>query len=84
MISLRFSTKLRQFFARNQKALSELCSCNRHAPITTKSRVVMENQFLRYKSGVMFLIRMRNRFFTECILMTAGKALRLPGRTART
>ena len=45
---------------------------------------MMENQFRRYRSGVMFLIRIRNRFFTECMLISAGSARRFPGSTLRT
>ena len=54
------------------------------APITTKSREVIENQLRRYRSGVMFLIRIRKRFFTECMLITGGSARRFPGSTLRT
>ena len=57
---------------------------NQTATNTTKSRAVMENQFRRYRSGVMFLMRIRKRFFTECMLITAGSARRLPGSTLRT
>ena len=32
----------------------------------------------------MFLMRIRNRFFTECMLITDGSARRLPGSTLRT
>ena len=79
MASTRF-----QFFARNQKAFSELCSHSRQHITTVMSRAVMESQFRQYRSGEMFLTRIRKRFFTECMLISGGSARRLPGRTLRT
>jgi len=73
-----------QLRARYQNALRDPCSWRTHAPTTTKSRTVMENQLRRYRSGVMFFSRIRNRFFTECMLMTDGSARRFPGSTLRT
>ena len=32
----------------------------------------------QYSPGVMFLIRIRNRFFTECMLIAGGSWLRIP------
>ena len=32
----------------------------------------------------MFFIRSRNRFFTECMLISGGSARRLPGSALRT
>ena len=84
IISARFSRRLLHERATFQNAFNELCSRKMHALITTRSRVVMASQFRRYKSHVMFLIRIRNRFFTECMLISAGSARRFPGNTFRT
>ena len=51
---------------------------------TVVSRVVMESQLRRYRCGEIFLMRIRKRFFTECMLISGGSARRLPGSTLRT
>ena len=84
MISARLVNTRLQFRAKYQKALSDVRSRTRHAPKTTRSRVVMDSQLRRYRSGVMFLMRIRNRFFTECMFISGGNARRFPGRTLRT
>ncbi len=84
MISRRFAHTRFQFLARYENALSELCSRTRQHPTTTRSRSVMEKKLRRYRSALMFLMRIRNRFFTECMLITGGSARRFPGSTLRT
>jgi hypothetical protein len=84
MISRRLPITRFQFLATYQKAFNELCSLNRQQEITTRSRTVMASQLRRYRSAVMFFIRIKYRFFTECILMADGSARRFPGRTLRT
>src|ERR1043166_8975843 len=76
MISWRLASTRLQFRARYQNALSEVCSRSKHAPTTTISRAVIENQLRLYRSGVIFLMRIRNRFFTECMLISGGSARR--------
>ena len=61
-----------------------MCSHSRQHITTVKSRAVMESQLRRYKFGEMFLMRIKKRFFTECMLISGGKARRFPGRTLRT
>src|SRR5438270_6683620 len=84
MISRRLAITRFQFLATYQKAFSELCALTRQHENTTMSRAVMENQLRMYRSPVMFLMRIRKRFFTECMLITGGRARRFPGRTLRT
>ncbi len=84
MISRRFASTLFQWRRIKPKALREECSRSTQAPITSKSRPVIAIQLRRYRSGVMFLMRIKNRFFTECMLISAGSACRLPGSTLRT
>src|ERR1035437_5053051 len=73
-----------KFFARSQKAFRDVCSHRRQHITTTQSRVVMESQLRPYRSAEMFLMRIRKRFFTECMLISGGRARRLPGSTLRT
>src|ERR1041384_3101885 len=82
-ISRRLANTPFQFFARNQKAFSEVCSHSRQHVTTTMSRAVMETKFRQYRSEEMFLMRIRKRFFTECMLISGGSARRLPARTWR-
>ena len=67
-----------------QKAGNEDHSRKRHPPITTTSRSVIANQCRRYSGHVTFFIRIRNRFFTECMLITAGCDRRFDGTTLLT
>ena len=74
----------RKTFRERQNAGNDRCSHNRHPPTTSRSRIVAGSQNRRYRPPVMFLMRIRKRFFTECMLMTAGTDRRLPGPTLRT
>jgi hypothetical protein len=84
MISRRCAHDDRQHFANRQNAGSDRCSTAKHPPITTRSRIVIGSQYLLYSPAVEFLIRIRNRFFTECMLIAGATLLRRPGTIVRT
>src|SRR5271157_3066510 len=76
----RLAITRRMFFTSSQNALSEVCSQRTQHITTSRSRVVMDTQLRQYRFGEMFLMRIRKRFFTECMLISGGRARRLPGR----
>ena len=84
IISRRLPQDLRQLHNTIENALSDDHSRNRHPAITIASRHVIAKKCCLYKYPLILLIRIKNRFFTECMLMTAGRERRFDGNTLRT
>jgi hypothetical protein len=69
---------------KRQKAPAEVGSQKIEPATTTASRRVMESPQPRYRPPVAFLMRIRKRFFTECMLSAAGTERRFDGLRVRT
>jgi hypothetical protein len=84
MITRRWRSARGSALATSQYARREEGSHSSEPPSTTRSRASIGAQQRRTTPAVVFFTRIRNRFFTECMLMTAGTLRRFAGVTVRT
>ena len=84
MITRRCRKARGRHLAISQKAFKDEGSHKSDPPSTIRSRAIMGAQHRRQTPAVVFLTRIRKRFFTECMLMTPAATRRFAGVTVRT